>query len=104
MLPLVGELALRCAECDVPTPRTELPAIERIPAPCRLNGHRTEIGVDCSERHWVRPEALKLWMMPVSLGRALEHGAREEALPPECNQSFGVEVLGMQRPETHLNT
>jgi hypothetical protein len=50
------------------------------------------------------PEALELWVMPVSLRRTFEHGAREEAFSPECNEPSCVEVLGMQRPEAHLGT
>ena len=49
----------------------------------------------------MRPKALELWVMAVSPRRAPEHGAREQAFSPERNQTLGVEVLGMKRPETH---
>jgi hypothetical protein len=47
----------------------------------------------------MRTKALQLWMMAVPLRPTLEHSAGEQALSPERNQTFCVEVLGMKRPE-----
>jgi hypothetical protein len=49
----------------------------------------------------MRPEALELWVVAVSFRRALEHSSCEQAFSPEGNQSFGVEILRMKRPEAH---
>jgi len=49
----------------------------------------------------MRPEALELRVMPISFRGALEHGAREQAFAPERNQTSGIEVPGMKRPEAH---
>jgi hypothetical protein len=47
------------------------------------------------------PKSLQLWMMSITLGRASKHGAREEALSPERDQTLSVKVLGMHCPQTH---
>jgi hypothetical protein len=102
MLAFKSELSSSCAECDASTPRTDLLSIERIPPFFGLNRHRSEIDVDCSTRRRMRAKALELGMMAVSLRRASEYRAGEQALSPERNQTFGVEVLGMECPETHF--
>jgi hypothetical protein len=104
MLPFISELPLSRAESDASAPRTDLLSIERIPSFFRLNRHRSKISVDCSTRRWMRAKTLELRMVAVSLRRASEYRAREQALSPECNQTFGVEVLGMERPEAHFGS
>ena len=49
----------------------------------------------------MRAKALELWVMAVSLGGAPEHCAGEQPFSPEGNQTFGVEMPGMERPEPH---
>jgi hypothetical protein len=52
----------------------------------------------------MRPETLELWMMAVSLRCAPEYCTREQGLSPERDQTSGVQVLGMERPQAHLGT
>jgi hypothetical protein len=49
----------------------------------------------------MRAKALELRVMAISLGGASEYCPREQSFSPEGNQTFGVEVPGMERPETH---
>jgi len=52
----------------------------------------------------MRPKARELRMMSVSFRHALEHCTREQALSPQRNHTFGVKVLGVERPQSHWGT
>jgi hypothetical protein len=46
-------------------------------------------------------KSLQLRVMAIAFGRASKHGAREEALSPERDQTLSVKVLGVKCPQTH---
>jgi hypothetical protein len=48
------------------------------------------------------PEAVQLGMMAVSLGFALENFLGKQAFPPKGQETFCIQVFGVNRPETHL--
>ena len=47
-------------------------------------------------------KAMELRVMFVALRRTTQNFLRQQHLVPECDKFFGVEILWMQRPESHF--
>ena len=48
-----------------------------------------------------KPQYLRVMAIPPGL--TAQNGLRQQSLPPQCNQSLGIEVSGMERPKPHNN-
>ena len=75
--------------------------VEVIPPPSGLGDHVAKIGGDDVARIRVVAKAFQLWMPCVAARPSGQNGLREQALAPERDQPFGIEVLRMERPEAH---
>jgi hypothetical protein len=101
MLPLQVQLTLRRPQPDPPAQRTYLLAVKGISASLRLDQDQPEVCVYRCDRRGMRTKASELRVMAIALGFAPEYRASEQAFSPECHQSLGIEILGMERPEPH---
>jgi len=79
----------------------ELAGIEVVTTPHRLVIDRSEIGVEACDRIRLVPKPDQLGMVTIPTGPPPQHDARQERLAPQRDESTGIEVLGMQRPEAH---
>ncbi|MEO5334995.1 MAG: hypothetical protein H7839_23525 [Magnetococcus sp. YQC-5] len=66
-----------------------------------LQTNPVQIGGDACQRIRLGLEAQQLRMMAVAPGLPTQDRLRQQRLAPDGNQSFGVQVLGMQGPESH---
>src|SRR5579859_4563208 len=103
MLPFVLELsACHFQGLSADLAPTDLLRVEAVAPPRGFRLDFPQVGGDGRPGPAVFFETDELGMMLVALGLPREHGLSEQALAPERDQSFGIQVLRMQRPESHL--
>jgi hypothetical protein len=81
--------------------RSDLRLIERVAAPRSFGVERGKIGIDGGQRRRLRSESRKLRMAAVAAGLPAQHGLREERLTPQGDEALRVEILRVQRPQSH---
>jgi hypothetical protein len=101
MLPLELQLTLRRSQSDPRAQRTYLLPVKGISASLRLDQDQPEVCVYRRDRRGMRTKASELRVMAIALGFAPEYRASEQTFSPECHQSLGIEILGMECPEPH---
>jgi len=52
-------------------------------------------------RRLLPTEAAQLGVMTVAAGASFENSESEKSFPPECHEAAGIEVLGVEAPESH---
>lgn len=101
MRPLVEQLAFRLGDSSPKFFPADLPMIKFISAPGRfLMNHGQIAGQGCG-RISRRLEPGQLRMMPIAPRASLQNFLRQQSLPPQRHQAFGVKVFWVNRPETH---
>ena len=63
--------------------------------------HRLQIGVNGRDRIGLRLESAQLRVVSVAPGLAEQHFAREQGFTPQRDQTNGIEITGMQGPDSH---
>ena len=101
VLPLKGQLSSRYGNRAASRPMRHLRFVEVIPPPDGLGDHVAKIGCDDSARVRVVAKSFQLWMPCVAARASGQNCLREQALAPERDQPFGIEVLRMEGPEAH---
>lgn len=101
VLPFKGHLPGRYGNRAATSPGRHLRFVEVIPALSGLGDHVAKIRGDYLARVRVVAKAFQLWMPCVAARPSGQNGLREQALAPERDQPFGIEVLRMERPEAH---
>jgi hypothetical protein len=82
----------------------ELCRAEAVGAALRFGKHDAQIGVDGRDGIRLRTEALELRMVAIAAGFAAQDGAREQRFAPDGDETLGVEIARMQRPEPRRST
>src|SRR5688572_12758680 len=101
MAPLVRDLPC-CRAQPQPAPRrTDLPAIEGVSPSPRLLVHANEVMADSTPWILALAEACQLWMMTIANRPSRQHGLGQQSLAPQSHQAAPVQVLWMQRPQSH---
>ena len=101
MLPLKRQLSPRGRHLEPRPERSDFAAIERVPPRRGLNQDRPKISIDRAEWQSLRAKALELRMVAIAPGLSSEDCASKQAFAPERDQAPGVEILGMNGPESH---
>jgi hypothetical protein len=63
---------------------------------------RGKIPVEADDGCGTRAETVQLRVMPVTARLAAQDGAREQRFTPKRHESRGIEIPGVQGPESHL--
>ena len=53
------------------------------------------------DRFWMSLEADELRVVTVALGFSSKDFLRQQRFAPECDEAFGIEVFGVDGPESH---
>jgi len=101
MLPLVVQLSRRLADRERPTASRNLAPVEAIASAFRLEIDLHQVPVERRQRCSGLLESEELGMVAVAPGPPAEHRPGEQSFTPDGDQSGGVEVAGMQGPESH---
>src|ERR1043166_9634674 len=101
MVPFVEQLPSRLGDCIRRAQHRDFRRIEMIAALHRLLRQRSQEGRNRRSGFGVRLKTDELRMMPVALRRPGENLLCEQILAPGGDEAFGVEVLRVQRPESH---
>ncbi len=75
--------------------------IERIAAPYRFIVNSSKVERNGCKRVRMGPKACELRVVPVAFCFAEQDLLREQRFAPERNQSPGIQIFGMERPESH---
>src|SRR3954471_12244318 len=102
MRPLMGDLpAVHRNGLDL-AQWTELAAIKVVTARGGLGLDGMQVGVDGQPWRCMRTKAFQLRVISITPGLAAQYGACQKTFAPHRDQAFGVEIPGMQGPETQL--
>src|SRR6516162_9872465 len=101
MHPFVKQLALRFVDPATQAFACELGRVKRIATTLRLLMNSNQIGGDSSKWGRRRPEPGELRVMLVSFGGAAQDFLGQQRLAPKSDQSLGVEIPRMKRPQPH---
>ncbi len=101
MFPFEEQLAPRLHQLGRGLPRDDFRFVELIAATRGFVGHSAEVGGNQSEWFSVLPKPRQLRMTCVSSRLAGDDFLSEQTLPPQGDQSLGVEILRVNSPETH---
>ena len=87
-------------------PRTALvadnaPAIEAVTTPLGFIGYGGKVSSNGRQRIACFAEALELWVMAIAVCLAAQHLLRQQALAPQGNKTFGIEIARVQAPQAH---
>src|SRR5690606_5048040 len=104
MLPLELDLAAGNRN-ETGAPRTaHLSPGERVTAIGAFGVHAAKVVSDRADRGRLRAEPFELGVVQVAGRAAPQHCLREKSLPPQGNEPGRVQILRMQRPETHVSS
>lgn len=101
MFQLEIKLSFSRLHCEAPEPRLDLTGIKAVHPACRLLQYALEIALDCRNRVRLGGESHQLRMMPIADGLSPKHFPGKERFPPQGNESPRVQILRMERPQTH---
>jgi hypothetical protein len=101
MIPLVQQLPARDHNRIGALPTADLPRCKRVASTRRFRVNAAKVLGDRAARRSVSTKSIQLRVMPVAACSAPQYSLREEGLAPESHETAGVEVFGMQGPETH---
>jgi len=76
-------------------------AVENVPAARRFGMDGSQVARDRGHRPALRAEAVELRMMPVTAGQSAQNLLRQQALPPQGDQPFGIEIFRVHGPQSH---
>jgi hypothetical protein len=102
MSPLVEQLPLGLWNPSGKSPPWDLGDIEVVAATPGLASNADQKRGDRGEWIGLRLKPNKLRMMAITSGLSGEDFMGQQRLSPNRDQAFGVEVLGMNRPQSHL--
>src|SRR5690606_16359579 len=95
------ELLVRDRDRASGAARADLAAVEAVAACVGLLRERREEVADRARRIRLAPEADQLRVIRVPAPGVVDHGLREEGLPPAGDEPRAIEVARVQRPEPH---
>src|SRR6186997_1217995 len=101
MVPLVGQLATRFDNESATPGGAEPGPVELISSRNCLPMDLGKIPVKADNRCGARAETIQLRVMPVTTSLAAQNGPCEQRFTPERHQSPGIEISGVQGPESH---
>ena len=102
MPPLELELARRFREPAHGAGPTQLAPIEPISTSAGLGMDAGEVTVQASHGIGQGPKPEQLRVTVIAPGRSLKHRPGEQRLAPEGDQPLHVEILGVNRPQSHV--
>lgn len=101
MVPFVQKLPASLGERVQHGARSCFPPVEPVTATFRFGEHDSEISVDCSSGIRMIAKSMKLRMMAITSRATRKHLLREERFAPQRDETFRIEVLGMDGPQAH---
>lgn len=75
--------------------------VEAVAAAMCLLREAAQESSDRMKRTAVRTKPRELWMTRVAASRTCEHLLREQSFAPCGDESFGIEIAGVQSPKSH---
>ena len=101
VLPLVKQLASGFFEVGTEPGAGDFGGVEVVASALGFVGEAGQEGGDSRNRARMRAEARELRVFGVAAGSSLQDFLGEEGLAPGGDETFGVEVAGMEGPESH---
>jgi hypothetical protein len=101
VFPFVEQLTLVLVELPPESGRGDFGSIEAVSTPVSFLCDAEQEGSNCRQRPGVRTKSGELWMVSVTTRATGEYFLGEQCFPPGGDQAFGIEVAGMDCPESH---
>ncbi len=102
MLPLIGYLTHGGWNRGDLTQRADFTFVEGVATRYCLGMDRRKISIDGAARGCMRPKAIQLRMISIAFCPTTQYRSGEECLAPQRNQTFGIKILGMDCPKSHV--
>jgi hypothetical protein len=81
--------------------RSYFPAVKRVSPAFRFPQDLSEINLDRGQGPGSQTEPEDLGITAVAAGPALQDFFGQQSFPPDSGQTGGIQVTGMERPESH---
>jgi hypothetical protein len=101
MFPFVQNLSIGLMNFHRDIALPDLRTVELITSSFRFREHRHQVSCHGHHRISMRLEPEELRMMAIALRLAAQDFLREQRFAPQRDQSFGIEIFWVQRPQAH---
>jgi hypothetical protein len=101
VFPFVKQLTLVRFDLALEFARRDFGGVEAVSTALSFLCDAEQEGSDRRQRPRVRTESGELWMMSVTTRATREDFLGEQGFAPRGDQAFGIEVTGMDGPESH---